>query len=80
MSNIEGEGRNRKYFFVHTSPSIFDIPCSLFDILITKQKSLQHIVPQAQPNIANLQLHYLKLNLTPAPTPQLLRFSIPFFL
>jgi hypothetical protein len=34
MSNFEGEGGSRKYFIIHTSTSIFDIPCSLFDILI----------------------------------------------
>jgi hypothetical protein len=33
MSNIEGEVSSQKYFYIQTSTSIFDIPCSLFDIL-----------------------------------------------
>jgi hypothetical protein len=42
MSNIEGEIRSKNYFNIHTSPSIFDIPCSLFIILFKKLSAGSH--------------------------------------
>src|SRR5687767_5897652 len=46
MSNIEGEVRSKNYFIIHTSPSIFDIPCSLFVILIKKLINLLQVLHQ----------------------------------